>query len=62
MTKSNNRNVSLLPNPSKIFKKVLSIQLSDYFDRIFDDFLCAFRKGHGYQNTLLRLFEDWKML
>ena len=60
MTKSNYRHVSLLPIPSKIFERVLSTQLSEYFDKIFDDFLCAFRKGHGYQTTLLRLLEDWK--
>jgi hypothetical protein len=34
--------------------------LSDFFDNIFDHFLCAFRKGHGCQTTLLRLLEDWK--
>ena len=60
MTKSNYRPVSLLPIPSKIFEKVLSNQLSEYFDNIFDDFLCAFRKGHGCQTTLIRLLEDWK--
>ena len=60
MTKSNYRPVSLLPIPSKIFEKVLSSQLSVYFDKIFDDFLCAFRKGHGCQTTLLRLLEDLK--
>jgi hypothetical protein len=35
-------------------------KLSDFFDNIFDHFLCAFRKGHGCQTTLLRLLEDWK--
>ena len=40
--KSNYRPVSILPIPSKIFKNVLSIQLSDFFDNIFDHFLCAF--------------------
>ena len=35
-------------------------QLSEYFDSIFDDFLCAFRKSHGCQTTILRLLEDWK--
>ena len=60
MTKSNYRPVSLLPIPSKIFAKIISSQLSEYFDKIFDDFLCAFRKGHGYQTTILRLLEDWK--
>ncbi len=39
---------------------VLSEQLTDYFDNIFHSFLCAFRKGHGCQTTLLRLLEDWK--
>ena len=60
MTISNYRPVSLLPIPSKIFAKIISSQLSEYFDKIFDDFLCAFRKGHGYQTLILRLLEDWK--
>ena len=60
MLKSNYRPVSILPIPSKIYEKVLSEQLTSYFDSIFDDFLCAFRKGHGCQTTLLRLLEDWK--
>jgi isocitrate dehydrogenase kinase/phosphatase len=41
-------------------EKFLSVQLSDFFDNIFDHFLCAFRKGHGCQTTLLKLLEDWK--
>ena len=60
MLKSNYRPVSILPIPSKFFEKVLSEQLSNYFDAIFDNFLCAFRKGYGCQTTLLRLLEDWK--
>ena len=60
MLKSNYRPVSILQIPSKIYEKVLSEQLSSYFDSIFNDFLCAFRKGHGCQTTLLRLLEDWK--
>jgi hypothetical protein len=39
---------------------VLSDQLIDLFENIFHTFLCAFRKGHGCQTTLLRLLEDWK--
>jgi hypothetical protein len=57
--KSNYRPVSILPIPSKKFEKVLSVQLSDFFDNIFDHFLCAFRKGHGCQTTLLRLLEEF---
>ena len=60
MIKSNYRPVSILPVPSKIFEKVLAKQLSVYFDDIFDNFLCAFRKGHGCQTTIIKLLEDWK--
>ena len=35
-------------------------QLSSYLNAVFDNFLCAFRKGHGCQTILLRLLEDWK--
>lgn len=60
MLKSNYRPVSILPAISKIFEKVLFNQLYNYFNNIFDKYLCAFRKGHGCQTTLLRLVEDWK--
>jgi hypothetical protein len=35
-------------------------QLSDFFENIFNSYLCAFRRGHGCQTTLLRLLEDWR--
>jgi hypothetical protein len=34
--------------------------LSDFFENIFNPYLCAFRRGHGCQKTLLRLLEDWR--
>ena len=58
--KTNYRPVSVLPVFSKIFEKVFETQLSDFFDTIFNPFLCAFRRGHGCQTTLLRLLEDWR--
>jgi hypothetical protein len=59
LNKSNYRPVSVLPIFSKVYEKVIEIQLADYFDKIFNPFLCAFRRGHGCQTTLLRLLEDW---
>ena len=44
----------------KIYETVLLEQLSSHFENIFNDYLCAFRRGHGCQTTLLRLLEDWK--
>ena len=34
---------------------VLSDQLTEFFENICHDYLCAFMKGHGCQTTLLRL-------
>ena len=45
---------------SKVYEKVIEIQLADYFDKIFNPFLCVFRRGHGCQTTLLGLLEDWR--
>ena len=39
---------------------MISLQLSEHFETIFNKLLCAFRKGHGCQTTLLKLLEDWK--
>ena len=35
-------------------------QLSDHFDTIFNEHLCAFRKQHGCQTFLIKLLEVWK--
>jgi hypothetical protein len=39
---------------------VLEIQLSDFFDKIVDPYLCAYRRDHGCQTTMLRLLKDWR--
>jgi hypothetical protein len=43
-----------------IFEKILEQQLSDFFENICNPYLCAFRRGHGCQTTMLRLLEDWR--
>ena len=58
--KTNYRPVSVLCIFSNIFEKILEQQLSDFFENIFNPYLCAFRRGHGCQTTLLRLLEDWR--
>ena len=60
LNKSNYRPVSILTTISKLYESVLSDQPSKYFDDILDHYMCAFRKGHGCQTTLLRLLGDWK--
>ena len=60
MDKTNFWPVSVLTTTSKLYENILSEQLSLYFDDIFYQYLCGFRKGHGCQTTLLRLLEDWR--
>ena len=60
MDKTNFRPVSVLTTTSKLYENILSEHFSLYFDDIFYQYLCAFRKGHGCQTTLLRLLEDWR--
>jgi retron-type reverse transcriptase len=55
LNKKNYRPVSILPTISKVYEMVLSDQLTDLLENIFHTFLCAFRKGHGCQTTLLRI-------
>ena len=51
------RKKTIIPPPPF---KLNGRSLTDLFENIFHTLLCAFRKGHGCQTTLLRLLEDWK--
>jgi hypothetical protein len=62
LDKKNYRPVSILTTISKVYEMVLSDQLTHLFENSFHTFLCAFRKGHGCQTTLLRLLVDWKIV
>ena len=42
-----------------LYEKTLSEKISSFIENIFDRSLCAVRRGHGCQTTLLRLLEDW---
>ena len=59
-SKNNYRPVSILPIFSKIFERLLSRQLSEFFDNILSKFQCGFRKGYGTQHCLLLMLEIWK--
>ena len=59
-SKNNYRPVSILPIFSKIFERLLSRQLSEFFDNILSKFQCGFRKCYGTQHCLLLMLEIWK--
>ena len=59
-SKNNYRPVSILPVFTKIFERLLSRQLLEFFDNILPKFQCGFRKGYGTQHCLLLMLEIWK--
>ena len=58
--KTNYKPVSILPNLSKIYEKLIYDQLHDYFDKILLPSQCGFRKGYSSQNCQLAILENFK--
>ena len=58
--KENYRPVSILPVLSKIFERIMFIQMSAFFEDIFNKQQCGFHKGYYTQQCLLKMLEKWK--
>ena len=56
-TRESEKPVNFLPVFSKIFERLLSRQLSEFFDNMLSKFQCGFRKGYGTQHCLLLMLE-----
>ena len=52
--------VSTLPKFSKIFEKLIYLQINKYMQNKFSIYLTGFRKNHGTQHALLKMTETWK--
>ena len=60
LTKENYRSVNLLSVFSKIFERILSDQIMNYFESILSPHLSAYRKGYSCQHVLIKLTEFWR--
>ena len=58
--KDNYRPVSILPNISKIYERVIYEQTQPYFENLLSKFQCDFRKGYNAQHCLMVFIEKWK--
>lgn len=58
--KDNYRPVSILPTISKVYEKILYQQMYQYFNNIFSQYLCGFRKGYSAQHCMLFMLEKIK--
>ena len=43
-----------------VFEKLLSIQITKYFETKFSSLLCGFRANYGTQHVLLNLLRKWQ--
>ena len=61
LSKSNYRQVSILPVVSKIFERIILKQLNTYFKDKLSPLLGGYKKGFSCQHSLLRLLEKWRV-
>ena len=54
------RPVSILTSVSKIFEKIIALQLQNFQNTVYHPYISAFRKQHSCQSVLFRLTEDWR--
>ena len=60
LNKDNYRSINLLPILSKIFEKILNIQLTEFANNFYSSLLSGFRKKHGCCNILSLMIEHWR--
>ena len=60
--KTNYWPVSILPNFSKIYERLIHNQLSNFFENNLSKFQCGFRKGFNAQDCLIVMVEKWKRM
>ena len=54
------RPVSLLPNVSKVFERIIYQQINTYIKDKLSKCLAGFRKSHGTQDLLVTMLEKWE--
>ena len=52
--------ISTLPYLSKVFEKLLSMNINVFFENKFSSLLCGFRAIHSTQKALLKLLQHWQ--
>ena len=58
--KGNYRPVSILPNLSKVYEKILYKQIAEFFRNILSKYQTGFRKGFSAQHCLIAMIEKFR--
>ena len=62
LEKENYRPVSVLPHVSKVFERIMFIQIENFMEDKLSKLLTGFKKNHSTQHCLVNLPEKWKTL
>ena len=60
LSKKNYRPISVLPNISKVFERILFDQITSFTEKFLSPKLCGFRKGYSTQHALFNLLQNWQ--
>ena len=60
-SKKNYRHISILPTLSKVFEKLISLQINQFSKNKFSIHLCGFRANYSTQHALLKLMQKWQL-
>ena len=60
LDKENYRSISVLPHVSKVFEKIMYIQIENFMEGELSKLLTDFRKNHSTQLCLVDMLEKWK--
>ena len=60
LQKEKYRPISLLPQVSKVFERIIHKQITNYMTDKLAHSIAGFRKSHGTQNSLAVMLEKWK--
>ncbi len=52
--------ISILAVVSKVFETITAEQLMEYFESIFNEMLCSYRRKYGTEYVFIKLIDSWK--
>ena len=58
--KEDYRSIGIIPTLSKIFERIMLVQISASFDNVFSKYQCRFWKGYSTQHCNLKMLKIWK--
>ncbi len=60
MIKNNYRPVSIISVFSNVFETIVAEKMRVYFENIFNNLLCAYRKKYGFEHVLVKVIDSWQ--